>query len=94
MIRNYEKLLNDIFKIMENDGAISMKITFNDIDTADNFTSDYLSTVLNPVRYYRYADIVIITLTAEFGVYTASITLAEILSFASQDYNAKKIQLI
>lgn len=94
MIRNFEKLSNDIYKIMETDQAATMKITFNDLDSASDFTNDYLSTVLNPVWYYLYADIVIITLTAEFGIYTASITLAEILSYAAQDYNAKKIQLI
>lgn len=94
MIRNYEKLSNDIYKIMENDQAAAMKITFNNPNVASDFTNDYLSTVLNPVWYNLYADIVIITLTAEFGVYTASITLSEILSYAAQDYNAKKIQLI
>ena len=94
MIRNFEKLSNDIYKIMETDQAAAMKITFNDPAAASDFTNDYLSTVLNPVWYNLYADIVIITLTAEFGVYTASITLAEILSYAAQDYNAKKIQLI
>lgn len=94
MIRNFEKLSNEIYKIMETDKAAAMKITFNDLNVASDFTNDYLSTVLNPVWYYSYADIVIITLTAEFGVYTASSTLSEILSFAAQDYNAKKIQLI
>lgn len=94
MIRNYEKLSNEIYKIMETDQAAAMKITFNDLNVASDFTNDYLSTVLSPVWYYSYADIVIITLTAEFGVYTAAQTLSEILSFAAQDYNAKKIQLI
>lgn len=94
MIRNFTKLSNDIHKIMETDQAAAMKITFNNIDTAADFTYDYLSTVLDPALYYLYADIVIITLTAEIGVYTASITLSEILSYAAQDYNAKKIQLI
>lgn len=94
MIRNFEKLSSDIYKIMETDQAAAMKITFNDPAAASDFTNDYLSTVLSPVWYYLYADIVIITLTAEFGVFTASITLSEILSTAAQDYNAKKIQLI
>lgn len=94
MIRNFRELSMDIYKIMENDGAISMKITFNDIDTAADFTSDYLSNALNPVWYHSYDDIVIITVTAEYGVYTTSNILADILSFAAQDYNAKKIQLI
>lgn len=94
MIRNFEKLSNEIYKIMETDQAAAMKITFNDLNVASDFTNDYLSTVLNPVWYYSYADIVIITLTAEFGIFTASHTLSEILSFAAQDYNAKKIQLI
>lgn len=94
MIRNFEKLSNDIYKIMETDQAAAMKITFNDQDAAVDFIDDYLSTVLSPAWYYLYANIVTITLTAEFGVYTASITLSEILSYAAQDYNAKKIQLI
>lgn len=94
MIRNFEKLSSDIYKIMETDQAVAMKITFNDLDAASDFTNDYLSAILNPVWYNSYADIVIITLTAEFGVYTASHALSEILSFAAQDYNAKKIQII
>lgn len=94
MIRNFNKLSNDIYEIMETDQAVAMKITFNDPDVASDFTNDYLSTVISPLWYHLYADIVIITLTAEFGEYTASIILSEILSYAAQDYNAKKIQII
>lgn len=94
MIRNYSKLLRDIYKIMETDQAATMKITFNDLYEASDFTDDYLSTVIDPAYYFLYADIVIITLTAEVGSYTATLALLKILSTAAQDYNAKKIQLI
>lgn len=94
MIKNFNNLSTKIYEVMESDGAAAMKITFKDSNVANDFTNDYLSTVLNPVWYNTYSDVVIITLTAEFGVYTASATLADILSFAAQDYDAKKIQLI
>ena len=94
MIKNFENFSNKIYDVMESDGAAAMKITFKYFNVASDFTNDYLSTVLSPVWYNRYADVVIITLTAEFGVYTASNTLANILAFAAQDYDAKKIQLI
>lgn len=94
MIRNFKKLSTEIYKIMETDQAAAMKITFNDLDAAVDFIDDYLSTVLSPEWYYLYADIVIITLTAELGVSTSTLTLLKILYSAAHDYNAKKIQLI
>ena len=93
MIKNLTNLSNKIYEIMESNGVVFMKIIFKDPSAVSNFINDYLSTVLNPVWYSTYSKFVIISLTAEFGVYTASATLADILSFAAQDYDAKKIQL-
>lgn len=94
MIKNFNNLSNKIYEVMESDGVVLMKIIFKDQNVVSDFTNDYLSKVLNPVWYSTYSTFVIISLTAEFGVYTAAATLADILSFAAQDYDAKKIQLI
>lgn len=94
MIKNLSNKIYEVMRIMESDGVVLMKIIFKDQNVVSDFTNNYLSTVLNPVWYSTYSNFVIISLTAEFGVYTASSTLANILSFAAQDYDAKKIQVI
>lgn len=94
MIKNLSNKMYKVMRIMESDGVVLMKIIFKDQNVVSDFTNNYLSTVLNPVWYSTYSNFVIISLTAEFGVYTASLTLADILSFAAQDYDAKKIQVI
>ena len=94
MIMNLSGKIYEIMEILESDGAVLMKIMFNDRSAVSNFTKDYLSTSLNPVWYNTYSKFVIISLTADFGLYAAYVILSDILLSAAQDYDAIKIQLI
>jgi hypothetical protein len=94
MIKNFNNLSTKIYEVIKSDGAAAMKITFKNLSASSDFVNNYLCTVLSPLWYHYSKHVVVITQTDYYGEDTTTTTLADILSVAAQDYDAKKIQSI